>query len=278
MTSPQLAAVCLLLALPAAAQRPHTVRVFKNVGTDSLVVHVFVPDGVGKDRPAVVLWHGGGYVWGSPEITDGSARTYADRGMVAFSAQYRLADRKAITPLDQLEDAYDVVRWVRAHADEYGVDRNRIVAHGVSAGGYLAAMAAGQKDDAARPNALVLWSPGVGAGDDPYFNGLLLGRARGTDVSPQTTMRAPMPPMIIISGVVDSVTPDAEARAYCDRAIRQRSACEMHSYPNLGHVLSRRLDARSQLSGRFDFDPEASADADRKVRAFLVAKGFMSNR
>jgi acetyl esterase len=263
-------------ALPCVAQpaRDHAVKAYKTVGAESLVVHVFKPSGAGVRRPAVVLFHGGGFVWGSPDITDGSAREYAARGIVAFSAQYRLADRKTITPIEQLEDAFDVIRWVRSHADEYGIDVNRVIAHGVSAGGYLAAMAAGDKDDAVRPNALVLWSPGVGAGDDPYFNSLLLGRAPGTTLSPLTRMRSPMPPMIIISGALDSVTFDAGGRQYCTRAIEMKSQCELHTYPNLGHLLTRRLDARSQLQGQFDFDTAASQDADKRVWAFLRAKGL----
>jgi acetyl esterase/lipase len=54
------------------------------------------------------------------------------------------------------------MRWVREHAGEDGVDVSRIAGHSVSAGGYLAAMAAGSTDSAVGPNALVLWSPGVG--------------------------------------------------------------------------------------------------------------------
>jgi acetyl esterase len=269
----------LTVAIPCTAQpatRRPAVRAFKRIGTDSLVVHVFAPPSTGALRAAVVLFHGGGFVWGTPDITDGSARDYAEHGIVAFSAEYRLADRKNITPIDQLEDTYDVMRWIRSHAGEYGIDTNRVIAHGVSAGGYLAAMAAGSADDAVRPNALVLWSPGVGDGDDAYFNGLLLGRARGTELSPQTTMRAPMPPMVIISGALDSVTFDANARRYCDRATALGSQCEIHTYPRVGHILSRRLDARSQQQGQFDFDPEASTDAERRVWAFLRANGFTS--
>ena len=279
MRSLGLGLLCLLVAgaFPCAAQpstRDYVVRAYKTVGADSLVVHVFTPAGAGVRRPAVVLFHGGGFVWGSPDITDESAREYAARGIVAFSAQYRLADWKTITPIEQLEDAFDVIRWVRRHANEYGIDVDRVIAHGVSAGGYLAAMAAGDKDDAVRPNALVLWSPGVGTGDDPYFNRLLLGRAPGTTLSPLTRMRSPMPPMVIISGALDSVTFDASARQYCTRATELKSRCEMHSYPNLGHLLSRRLDARSQARGQFDFDPAASEDAGRRIWAFLGATGF----
>jgi acetyl esterase/lipase len=229
-------------------------------------------------RAAVVLFHGGGFVWGGPEITDGSAAWYAAQGLVAFSVQYRLADRKSVTPLEQLADTYDAIRWVRAHAREYGVDARRIAAHGVSAGGFLIAMATGSADDSVRPNAMVLWSPGVGdgAGDDPYLTSLLLGRARARDISPVTHMRTPMPPTIIISGQYDSVTFDGLARGYCDRLRAAKARCDMHSYPNLGHTLSRKLDARSQLNGHFDWDEQATADANAKVTAFLKSIGYFA--
>jgi acetyl esterase len=273
--------VLLILALTtpvdaALAQQPqdYAVRVFKRVGDDSLVVHVFAPAKTSVRRPAVVLFHGGAFVWGGPEINHGSARNYARLGLVAFSIQYRLANRGTITPIEQLEDAFDAMRWVRSHAAEFGVDPTRVVAHGVSAGGYLATMAAGSVDNAVRPNAVVLWSPGVGWGDR-YFRGLFGGRAGANDLVPMKHLRAPMPATIIISGALDSVTFDRDAREYCAGVRNAKGRCELHSYPNLGHLLSRRLEARSQQRGQFDWDPVATKDAEEKVIAFLSSLGFI---
>jgi hypothetical protein len=39
----------------------------------------------------------------------------------------------------------------------------------------------------------------------------------------------------------------------------------MHSYPKLGQLLTRRLDARSQLTGNFEWDSQATVDAEAKV-------------
>ena len=68
------------------------------------------------------------------------------------------------------------------------------------------------------------------------------------------------------------------ARDHAVRAYKTVGAeslqCELHTYPNLGHLLTRRLDARSQLQGQFDFDPAASQDADKRVWAFLRANGL----
>ena len=272
--------IALLAAVPLGAQgpaAPYQVRAYKTIGRDSLVVHVFSPKAPGSDRAAIVLFHGGGFVWGGPEITHGSAQAFAAQGLVAFSVQYRLADRRTVTPLEQLQDTYDAMRWVRAHAAEYGVDPKRVAAQGVSAGGLLIGTAAGQSDPAVRPNALVMVSPGVGSvqQEDPYLTGLLLGRARASEILPMSHIIPGMPPTVIISGELDSVTFDAISRQYCDRLTRGGARCDFHSYPKLGHVLSRKLDAASQLNGDFDWDEQATEDAEAKIMAFLRSIGFI---
>ena len=266
----------LLLAASAATSTAQLVRAFKVVGSDSLVMHIFLPAGGGTNRPSVLLFHGGGFVWGSPDITDPAARDYAAHGFVAFSVQYRLANRSTVTPIEQLEDTFDAIRWVRGHASEFGVDTHRVVGAGASAGGYLVTMAAGSHDPQARPNAVVLWSPGVDTGNDPYFNALLAGRAWGPDLSPLKHVRDSMPATLIFSGVLDSVTFDANARRYCTRIRESNARCDLHSYPNLGHLLSRNVDAASQQRGQFDWDPTATADADAKTWAFLRSLGYIT--
>ena len=71
-----------------------------------------------------------------------AARELAKAGYVAFSIDYRLLDTvTAQNPWPaQLDDAQRAVRWVRAHADTYGVDPKRLAAYGWSAGGHLAAV------------------------------------------------------------------------------------------------------------------------------------------
>jgi acetyl esterase/lipase len=268
-----------LVGIPVTHQQDYLVRAYKQVGTDSLVVHVFSPAEPGR-HPAVILFHGGGFAWGGPENTHGTARDYRARGLVALAAQYRLANRATVTPIEQVEDALDVIRWVRAHAAELRVDPSRIVAEGVSAGGFLAAMAAGSADAAARPNFLVLWSPGIGAGegeadDDPYWIGLFGGRPLPADFGPRRRVRSPMPATIILSGQLDSVTYEFTARRYCTQLEAARARCEFYSWPSLGHLLSRRLDARSQREGQFDVDPEVTRAANEKVYAFLASQGVL---
>ncbi len=91
-----------------------------------------------KPRPAIVVIHGGGFVRGdkrSEQFLD-LALTYANKGYVCVTVNYRLD----ATKLPCIEDVKCAVRWLRAHAEEYNIDPNRIGAYGNSAGAHLATM------------------------------------------------------------------------------------------------------------------------------------------
>jgi acetyl esterase/lipase len=93
-------------------------------------------------RPAVVLIHGGGMWPGYRADMSHPARELARAGYVAFSVDYRLVDALAGRHRwpTQLDDVQRAIRWVRAHAADYGVDPGRVGAYGWSAGGQLAAL------------------------------------------------------------------------------------------------------------------------------------------
>ncbi|MEO1524086.1 MAG: alpha/beta fold hydrolase [Planctomycetota bacterium] len=88
-------------------------------------------------RPAIVFIHGGG--WRSGDKGGGQWRSqpiaYAQKGYVCISVNYRLTDETSITGC--IEDCKNAVRWLRAHAEKYNVDPDRIGAYGNSAGAHL---------------------------------------------------------------------------------------------------------------------------------------------
>ncbi|MFJ1973944.1 alpha/beta hydrolase [Streptomyces sp. NPDC087903] len=88
--------------------------------------------------PAVLFFHGGGYIFGHIDLFDGPVSRYASAsGVPMLSVEYRRAPEHPFpTPV---EDAYAALRWLHEHADELGVDRSRIAVMGDSAGGGLAA-------------------------------------------------------------------------------------------------------------------------------------------
>lgn len=89
-------------------------------------------------QPCVYWVHGGGYVMGTYETEDLRFDRWCQRmGCVGVAVEYRLAPE---TPYPgPLNDCYAGLRWVHAHAEELGVDANRIGIGGGSAGGGLAA-------------------------------------------------------------------------------------------------------------------------------------------
>lgn len=89
-------------------------------------------------RPAVVFIHGGG--WAGADRTNGHPiiGLLAENGFVAASIDYRLSGEAGFPA--QLEDSKCAVRFLRAHAAEYGIDPARVGVVGGSAGGHLAAL------------------------------------------------------------------------------------------------------------------------------------------
>ena len=105
-----------------------------------LLLDVYLPVTTGRGRSAVVLVHGGAWRGGDKRDFAVEARRLAAAGLVAFSVNYRLDTMPAFPA--QVDDVQAAVRWVRGHADDYGVDPARIGALGASAGGHLVAMLA----------------------------------------------------------------------------------------------------------------------------------------
>ena len=90
-----------------------------------------------KERLPVVVWvHGGGWKAGSKDRCPGIWLT--EHGYAVAGINYRLSD-EAPWPA-QIDDCRSAVRWLRTHADDFGLDGNRIAAWGGSAGGHLVAL------------------------------------------------------------------------------------------------------------------------------------------
>jgi len=108
-------------------------------GAPDVRVLIYRPPGkAASPRPAYLHMHGGGYVIGKPEMSDGLNRwTAAQVGCVIVSVDYRLAPETRFP--GAVEDCYAALIWLHTHADQLGVDRNRIAIGGESAGGGHAA-------------------------------------------------------------------------------------------------------------------------------------------
>ncbi|WP_160036485.1 alpha/beta hydrolase [Paenibacillus sp. An7] len=105
-------------------------------------------------KSAVIVCPGGGYGHLADHEGEPVAKWLNEAGISAFVLKYRISPHKEPAPL---ADARRAIQYVRAHAEEYGIDKNRIAMLGFSAGGHLTA------------NAGTSWVPGAEdpKGEDP---------------------------------------------------------------------------------------------------------------
>ncbi|RYG62664.1 alpha/beta hydrolase, partial [bacterium] len=184
----------------AKPQKPRpTQRLVFKATTDSagapvqLHLNVFEPVGHKKTdkTPVFVFFYGGGWNSGNPNVLSEHCAYFASRGIVAIAPEYRVKNREGTTPFECVADGKSAIRYVRAHAAELGIDPNRVVAAGTSAGGHVAASAAiilglDEKGEDLKvssvPNALVLYNPVVDTSPEGFGNKRLQDRWR--EISP----------------------------------------------------------------------------------------------
>lgn len=256
------------VALTAAAVRKSE-RLYKTTAQGELFLHLVQPPEAkaGERKPAIVFFFGGGWKNGSFEQFVPQAEYLASRGMVAACADYRIESKHHTTPDKCIEDGKSAVRWLRAHADELGIDPQRIIAAGGSAGGHVAAATAlidgfeSPDDDAklsCKPNALVLFNPGL------HFQKAPIEDAAGNDIaktiSPTLYLNAQTPPAILFYGTGDPALD--QGREYAAKA------------KSLG-VRADLFTAADQPHGFFNREPWTQVTA-QQTDAFLTSLGYLS--
>lgn len=258
---------------------------FKQVGDVALRLFAFKPaDWRAEDRrPAIVFYFGGGWRNGTPAQFAPQAKHLAGRGLVALCAEYRVYSRHEAQVSDCVADAKSAMRWVRGHAAELGVDPDRIVAAGGSAGGHLAAAVAtlhgfdAPDDDqniVCRPNALALFNPAVdltalgsNAGRNSTRGDELRRRlgAAPEELSPGKHIVPGVPPTIIFHGKDDTTVPYRQVEQFAAKMAECGNRCELVGYDGAAHGFFNH--------GRGD--GTAYRDTLRKLDQFLVGLGYL---
>ena len=129
----------------ASAKAPAETAGLKNVAyasnSKAQVCDIYLPEGVEK-APVIVLVHGGGFMFGDQgmHVIQPVIEKSLEKGYAVVSVDYRKAT-EAVFPA-ALGDVKAAVRFVKAHAMEYGFDPERIAIWGESAGAYLSLMTA----------------------------------------------------------------------------------------------------------------------------------------
>jgi acetyl esterase/lipase len=129
--------------LRAQASAPIVTRtdvIYGRVEGSALLANLAYPDGPGL-KPAIISVHGGR--WRAGNRTDASSikvTQWAEFGFVALSVDYRLVGGSPAPAC--YTDMRCAIRWVHAHAGDYGVDPERVYLIGQSAGGHMVSLAA----------------------------------------------------------------------------------------------------------------------------------------
>ena len=200
-------------------------------------VRIYSPSGVGSGPlPALVWFHGGGWVFGSLDSADFVCRAIANRaGCRVISVDYRLAPEAKFPAA--VDDCFAVTRWIADHAADLSVDANRIAVGGDSCGGNLATVVAQLAREQGGPSLAfqALVYPITNHSFDTssyrdYGNGYLLTRDAmvcfwnhylekvGDGNSPlasplRATTLAGLPPAIVITAEFDPLRDEGEAYA-----------------------------------------------------------------
>lgn len=118
----------------------HLDLVYADYGQRKLHLDLFIPAGVEKPRPAILVVHGGGWLNGDKERFRPLAKALSQCGYVTASIEYRLGGEAKFPAA--IADCNTATRWLRANAKQYGIDPRRIGAVGGSAGGHLVGLMA----------------------------------------------------------------------------------------------------------------------------------------
>ncbi len=230
--------------------------VFGTTGVRDLRADVFRPADHSDDLlPGVVFVHGGSWRTGDRTQLRGYGVLVGRHGYVGMASEYRLIP-EATYP-ENLHDVKAAIRWMRANADELGVDPNRIAVHGNSAGGHLALLAAatgdhadlegdgGNNDVSSAVQACVAiypptlfddegWEVGARPSEALFENGSTPEIREAA--SPLLRVHADFPPTFLVHGTADELVPPQASLQMYDALIAAGVSTELKMVADQPHA------------------------------------------
>ena len=226
----------------------HRNLVFAEYSNKKLMLDLFLPENpLDQPVPCVVCIHGGGWrvnrrIWFEP-----FAQYLAANGFAAVTIDYRMLP--AVTIKECVYDSKAAVRWVRANAETYGIDPQRIGAIGASAGAHLVALlgttadvpelegSGGNAEQSGAVQAVVgIATPSFRISDDM---GWITRRGLSKDevklISPYENISAKSAPLYLIHGTSDETVPPKNSQELYDRYQEFGVPVEVTWIPEEGH-------------------------------------------
>lgn len=265
-----IATFSLLAALPARGADAVVEKdvVYGKSGDVELKLDLYRPAEGDGPFPAIVFIHGGGWYQGKRQGYASYCQQAASRGYVAATISYRLMQfdeskketttAKPIFPA-QIRDAKAAVRWLRANAEKYRVDKNRIGATGASAGGHLSLLVGltdadsklegegGHPDQSSRVQAVVnVFGPTDMAtcyegSSVAWIFRLFMGGTpdeaadRYKAASPSSYVSKDDPPVLTIHGDKDALVPIAQAKMLDEKMKSAGATHTLLEFKGQGH-------------------------------------------
>jgi dienelactone hydrolase len=201
------------------------VYVYKTSGGEERQMEIFFPpnhDPAKSKVPGIIFFHGGSWLSGSLAEYRSTCAYFAGRGLVCATADYQMLkmSRTEASKLPAGEthkrvcviDAKSAIRWFKQHADEFGIDPDRIITGGTSAGGHISALATMNPglNDPSDPKDIdtivvaYIWV-------NPAFSG---GDCKAPEIDVMNYLKADQPPTIVFFGDKDGYKKSWDAGPY----------------------------------------------------------------
>lgn len=218
--------------------------VYHSTPQGDVLAHVFQPaQSSVAPRPAVVFFHGG--FWDTPMPTQFVPHClhFASRGAVAVAAETRTSSRHGTSPVEAVEDARELIRWLRLNADTLNIDPARITAGGAAGGAFLALLTALPKEKDlppvdgvdCRPQALILFSALVNTTPKTPFAEKFPDSKTAKRMSPTSLVRGKLPPILFFHGKADRIVPFDEVDKFRRKLRWRRNRCDLVDFERSDH-------------------------------------------
>lgn len=209
-----------------------------------VLAHLFFPEKSSTTpRPAIIFFHGG--FWDAPTPTQFVPHClhFAARGAVAVAAETRTLVKNGTGPVESIEDARALVRWLRANADTFNLDPQKITIGGAAGGAYLALLATMPSVKElppvdgfdCRPQALILFSTLVNTAAKGPASERFPDAKTAKRLSPTGLIRRKLPPMLLFHGTSDRITPFEEVEKFRRRMRWRGNACQIINFERADH-------------------------------------------
>ncbi len=220
----------------------------------ALKLDIYRPQGRSL-RTAALIVHGGGWSRGSKDMLVEHGKALARMGFTALACEYRLTGEAPFPAC--IHDVKRAIRWTRSHANELGIDPEKLCLEGHSAGAHLVLLAAGTPNDprldppegdggvsAACAAVAAVYPPVLfyASGERPS-GGLAARSLPGADesdeaaalASPIEHLSAAYPPAMLLHGDADKVVPVSASRRF-EEALRMAGGkVDLHIWSGLPH-------------------------------------------